>query len=216
MRTMSAPRMCCALWSYRESGGIRQDHLVLIPFHLVCDNSARSQPQSAHGKAPAERKASTRLTSHQQRHYRLSSSLGQPERSGTSGTTQPGHAFEHKGTNPGDMGGTEGEIFHHLFVHQPVCPVPQHHSSLLLVSSGAGRQADGGTLVPLELKAAALLAALGTLHHPQSLCQLGPGWVFKRKTPALSEWAGTAWVSVQQLIPLSGNLQPRRQRISYS
>lgn len=49
--------------------------------------------------------------------------------------TQPGHAFEHRGSNPGDMGGIEGKR-DLLSPPQPVCPVPQHHSSLLLVSSG--------------------------------------------------------------------------------
>ena len=148
----------------------------------------------------------------EQRHYGLLSSPGEPERSGSLAMTQPGHAFEQRGTNPGGTGDTKGK--RDWPSRTSTClPSPQHHSSLLcrlalfLVSlwapsSRAGRKADGGTLVPLELKAQALPAALGTLRRPQSLCHLCLGWIFKKKISAFSERAYIALVSVKLLTPL--------------
>lgn len=134
-------------------------------------------------------------------------------------------ALSRGGQIPVRMTPREREICHRL--PQAVCPVPQHRSSLLcrlalfLVflwapSSRAGWKADGGILVSLELKAQALPAVLGTLQHPQPLCHLCLGWIFKKKIPALSEQAYIALVLVKLLTLLSWNLRPRRQRISYS
>lgn len=214
----------------RESGGIRhrQHHLVPIPFHPTRSNSATPQPHRASGEGPSWEKCL---------HQAYLPWLNK----GTTGCLAPRGNQREVGVwkcpnqaMPLSRAGQilvvqvtprEREICHHP--PQSVCPVPQHHSLLLcrlalfLVflwapSSRAGWKADGGTLVPLEVKAQALPAALGTLHRPQPLCHLCLGWIFKNKIPVFSERAYIASVLVKRLTPLCWNLRPHRQRISYS
>lgn len=209
-------RVCCALWSYQVAYGagrtIQSPSLSIPRVTTVLLHTGLRQ-----GSPLREMPAPDLPPMVKQRHNRLLSFSWEPERSRSSEwPNQAMHLSRGRQILVVWVIPREGELCHHppLFALSP--SITTRSSAWFSSGYPAARlgerwmEADGAT----GIESTSATSCVEALPRPQSLCHLCLGWSFGRRIPNRDPllWF---WLS-KWLIPLSWNLQPHRQRISYS